>query len=393
LNARNQRKINMKIFTPDKDAKLPVVGGGIVIPKQPFVCFDALENIMKKQGVADSYKIEKIDGKDLKEEDVSGKVVLLMREGGYGDLLWIARMAKLLKEQNPEFKLWVSTKKRHQMVFKGNPYVDKVLDYPLPKTDFDKVDIPVFFKGLIEHDTTGTNVYSLYAEKLGVEIKDEERIPYYTIQTYMVKKLRKWMKKKTKNNGYLNVMLQMGSSSPWKSWHYNHCIELAATLGANRINVYLVGSQRNWMYDTRSRLPNVYQLCKKRVGMDKYTDYWGMEHTVALMKSMDLFIGPDSGLGHFAAAINIPAISIYGPFPANAYVKEYPLTTVIEPDKKVCKLMPCFPHGHKPCVRMDKLGYSPCLNSITSKQVLRYVAEILKINKELRPVTVSYDKG
>jgi ADP-heptose:LPS heptosyltransferase len=313
-----------------------------------------------------------------------------MREGGYGDILWIARMAKLLKEQYGQFRLWIATRDRHHMIFDENKFVDKVLPYPLAYSEYKKADIVVCFKGLIEEDRSGMSVYDLYAGRLGLIIRDDEKVPLYVPRKRKIDEAKKWMHKKVKNKRFRNVMLHLAASSPWKSWPLKDNIRLAATLGMNGFNVFMVGSMFNWPFSLLSGIPNGYQLCAKPGHGNQRENYWQMDRTVALLSQMDLFIGPDSGLGHFAAALDIPSISIYGPFPAKAYVSNYPKCTAIEPMHGRCSKMPCFPHLNNVCPIRDRLDNSPCLKSITIERILAVIDSKIGLPAGTKPVTITY---
>lgn len=386
----------MKVYRPKSDhEKHPIImpnGVRYIYPNEPFVSFDGVEEVINRTGIREFFDVEEVEDGDIRGKDLNGKTVLLMREGGYGDILWLARMSKLLKEQYGNFKLWIATRDRHHMIFDENPYVDKVLPYPLPHSEFQKVDIPVFFKNLIEKDRTGTSVYDLYADRLGLQIKDDEKVPLYSPRKRKVEEAKKWMHKKVKNKNNRNVMIHLAASAPWKSWPLPYNIQLAATLGMNGFNVFMVGSMLNWPFHLLSGIPNGYQLCAKP-GKDGTRDnYWPMDRTVALLSQMDLLIGPDSGLTHFAAAIDIPSIAIYGPFPAKAYVCGYKKCTAIEPSPTKCKKMPCFPHLDNICPFRDQMGNSPCLKSISVGRILSAIDRKIGLPAGTKPVTIKYGR-
>jgi heptosyltransferase-2 len=96
-----------------------------------------------------------------------------------------------------------------------------------------------------------------------------------------------------------------------------------------------------------------------------------MTDSVALLTFCDLVITPDSSLVHFAAALDVPCLSIYGPFPASVRTSYYPKNVSLEPPDEPDKCWPCFCH-ERVCPKAEERTYiSPCLhrNKISSDTV------------------------
>lgn len=64
---------------------------------------------------------------------------------------------------------------------------------------------------------------------------------------------------------------------------------------------------------------------------------------IPIVQNAKLVIGPDSSIGHLAAALNIPMISLWGIFDPNDRAKYYPTHRPIF-EKSVCKFSPCRNH-------------------------------------------------
>ena len=110
---------------------------------------------------------------------------------------------------------------------------------------------------------------------------------------------------------------------------------------------------------------------------------------IATVSLLDLIICPDSSVVHISAALDIPTISIYGPFPSELRTKYYIQNDSIDAEFSCA---PCFTHGHKPCPNSIN-GSSPCFNSINIYHLSTLVKkkyEAINANKlisELEPQT------
>ena len=107
-----------------------------------------------------------------------------------------------------------------------------------------------------------------------------------------------------------------------------------------------------------------------------------LRESLALLATMDVFVGPASGLVHAAGALRVPTVALFGPFEAGQRVTRYP------PVRSIQGRAPCAPcHHHprtleqrwpagKPCQQMQ---HCVALAGITGQQVLERVREILDI--------------
>ncbi len=343
-----------------------------------FVESDAFEQVLRHAGCLDQYEVSPAIIRQAAGQDLEGRPVLVFRRGGYGDLLWISRIIRKLKDQFPTAQFDIASHPRHHMVFDGNSSVRNRHPYPIPLEVFDGADYHLCFENCIEPDRTGRSVYEMFAERAGIVLNDDEKIPNYTLPSYPSKRITKFLSDLGVKATDRKVMIHMGASTPWKSWHPLNVFVIAYALGQAGFKVFLAGNANVFPFKT-DKMPNVFQCCyHERNG--QRLDMLTMEETLTLMSRCELFIGPDSGLIHFSAALGVPAIAIYGPFPARAYVSTYPNVTAIEPDPGVCDRQPCFPHMDNRCPRMDQQGFSACLNSVTPERVFAEIEKKLGMN-------------
>lgn len=358
----------MKIFRHRHGEQITLTSGGKPSTHLPaeFIEMDAFDEILGRVGCLDQYDVSPAEMRHSAGQDLTSKTVLVMRRGGYGDLLWITQIIRKLKERYPTAKFNIACNPRHHMVYDGNMDIRDRIPYPIPLAAFESADYHLSFEGCIEPDRTGRSVYQLFADRAGISLSLDECVPIYRIPPGPDQMIRKWIKQNHIGHGK-RVMIHMGASTPWKSWYPLYIFQVAYALGNAGVTVFLAGN-KNVMHYRIPEIPNVYQVCYNTRNGQRI-DYFTMEETLALMSRCDLFIGPDSGLIHFSAALGVPAIGIYGAFPASSYVSTYPLVTAIE-NRAACPKSPCFPHLNNRCTEMDKDGYSECLKGIEAERVI-----------------------
>lgn len=360
-------------------------GGKYIAPNRPFIEADILIHYFKQ--MPGMFSWEDVPFRHYNGESLDEKKLLVMRRGGYGDLLFTTPLIRELKRKYPTCKIAVACNPKHHIVFVRNPDVDGLGGYPMPLDEFEQFDFHLTFEGTIEQSATPENAYDVFAKCAGITLPEDNRLPIYYPEVGSGNMTRMFLRRLGVGPGK-KVMIQMGASAPWRSWSPRYAIATASTLGRAGIQVFLVGSAKDFPYIIPP-MKNVYQLCTKmRNGIPEPENYWPIENTVALMNRMDLFIGPDSGLTHFAAALGIPQIAIYGPFPSESRVKYYPKCFVFE-DREACSEAPCYRHHNRPCPHMSREDLSPCMHSITPERVIAKVGEVLGLSLDLPITTVN----
>lgn len=360
----------MKLITPLEQFK------GCMIT-EPMIDVDAA-GLMAESCFPGKFSVSEVPWRPAAGNDLTGKTLLVMRQGGYGDLLWITRIIRKLKEIYQGLTVWIASDERHHLVFDRNDDVSRRIAYPIPFSDFQAADYHLTFESCIEPDRSGMSVYELYAERAGITLDKSEMIPIYNAGNLATKQAKRIFKDFEIQATDKTCMIHMGASTPWKSYPPDKVLSIAAALGEVGVKVILAGNKNVYPYkpfDVR----NVYQTCYRERNGER-VDFCNMETTLALMKRCDLFIGQDSGLIHFSAALNVPAIAIYGPFPAHAYVGSYPNVIAIEPAVACCDKYPCFPHLNNICTNQDRFGRSVCLQSINPNDVLALAGQILDVD-------------
>ena len=101
--------------------------------------------------------------------------------------------------------------------------------------------------------------------------------------------------------------------------------------------------------------------------------------TTAALSLVDALISVDTGIVHAAGAMGIPGVALFGPFPPETHVADYPsIMAVRAPYRgKICR-EPCL-ETHRGCVEVDYASdmVSPCFQAIGVGEVIRAFAEIM----------------
>jgi len=300
-------------------------------------------------------------------QSLHGKKLLIWRSGGYGDILFLTPLIRRLKTIYPTSSIRFATQPKYRMVFDGNPDVEKHYPMPMPLSAVKEADFHLYFEGTIEKAKDPTvNAVDLLSSHAGVEIPDENKLPIYNPSSARVKVNRQ---KIIDDNGLIGdspwVAIQVRASSPVRTYPVHLLSKVINKLCKSGMVVLVLGMKGDFPKDCRRR--GVIDLCGAFIDM---TD------TVAVLASCKLLVAPDSSLTHFAAAMSIPCVALYGPFPGSARTSYYPLCNTLEA-KADCA--PCMLHGHFACPEALKRRqlWSPCFDSIQPRTIIEAVRNIL----------------
>lgn len=94
--------------------------------------------------------------------------------------------------------------------------------------------------------------------------------------------------------------------------------------------------------------------------------------TIAALTLVDAFISVDTGIVHAAGALGIPGVALFGPFPPETHVSDYPsiIGTRGQYEGEICK-GPCL-ETHRGCAEVNFIpaSESPCFKSIKADDVI-----------------------
>ena len=312
----------------------------------------------------ESYEIEKPFDPNL---DWNSKRILIHRFGGAGDLLFITPLLHEIKERWPECHIVFHCEEKYHWVFANNPHVDQCMSSPLMRETVDAFDTQINLEDATEYSPlakTHTAV-DVFAAVAGIKLSDKKTI--YSPPPPVVEKVKRRFPKKTKRVG-----ISLTSNSVIRNYPYKLFLEVIGALMKNNIQVVLLGKSATGVKSQ----PLFIDLSGENPALS-----W--EESFAFMKTCDLVLGPDSGAIHFAGAMGVPSLGLFGSFLAELRIPSQPATKAIQATGKCA---PCFHHGRK---HVDFPPNGPCaltgqcevLASITPQQVATKIFEMIGVTR------------
>jgi ADP-heptose:LPS heptosyltransferase len=342
--------------------------------------YPGLANVGSVDGHYNKYEGHSLDGRSL----------LLVRNGGFGDLLFLSPLLRYLDERYRHAGFAVACGNQYHGVFLRNRFVRRIFTYPVRLKDFVSYDYQLFYEGTLEKSTDPhLHAVDLMARHAGVADVGDRRLAY-DVDPALAKKAKNILRNELNvKSGDVTVGLHLRASSPIRTYPLESSMLVAVALGAASARVFLLGGKGDWDR-TVGRKPspsvkfeNVDNLCGR---------FRTMDHTAAFMSRLSFLIGPDSSLVHFAGALELPTVALYGPFPGAVRTKYYPNCITLEGRHALTsggqECTPCFIHGYKPCPKAGEDGVSPCLRNLKTETVieaaLRLSAEKGVIDADVR---------
>jgi heptosyltransferase II len=157
------------------------------------------------------------------------------------------------------------------------------------------------------------------------------------------------------------IAIAPGAVGPSKRWPAAYYRELAATLGRDGIDVWIVGGpgEKALAQEIAAGLSNVRDL----TGAD-------LRQAILALAAADVAVSNDSGLLHVAAALGTPSIGIFGPTSPWHWAPLNPLAAVVQAEIELdCR--PC----HKPECR---LVHHRCMRDIGADRIAKLVRDTLQ---------------
>jgi heptosyltransferase III len=250
--------------------------------------------------------------------------ILIKRVDNLGDVVIIIPLITALKEKFPEAKITAMVKPQHRDVLAG--HVDDFIK-PMKSlksiTGYDKI-INIDYK--IPEDYIPGDIQKVQNISIGVKnfkrkrhvsrqlfdhlklhgIKTNFSSPFINVDGIEYSKAEKWLLQNAVSKNDFIVTLDPGSNFSKKRWPVGYYVALCA---------WLVNSFNARIILPGTKVDDRLKLIKEKVNSDNIVLLTGkkLRFVTAVVSHADLHIGNDSGLGHVAAAVNIPTITVFGP--------------------------------------------------------------------------------
>lgn len=292
--------------------------------------------------------------------------ILIVRAGGAGDVLFLTPVLRALREKFPSAYIGVACSPRLHWILQGpQKIVDSLFEMPIPSSHVGRFDWVIDLEESIER-VDDMHVVDVFARESGIEVADRRTI--YHPSTDLAE-FEKQYPKTSKRVG-----IQLKSSTPVRT--YKRVMELQnklETMGWERVLFTAPGEFNlpSLAFEPPPELRRIINTAQAGWSWGKTTDF---------MKTCDVVIGPDSSLIHFAGAMGIPAIALYGSFDAKLRVIEGSSVKVIQATRE-CPMAPCGFHGRRgqvfplggPC---NQANMCTTLSSISPDEIIELMGKM-----------------
>jgi ADP-heptose:LPS heptosyltransferase len=293
-------------------------------------------------------------------QDWNGKSILVVRTGGFGDLVLMTPVLRELKRRWPTLKINLSCFPDYAPVLENLPFVDALVQYPVPMMEANQYDAWVIMENAIEknEEAKKTHMTDLFAERFGIDAKEKyDKHPEYRV----TEREAIWAQEAyPRKKGIQRLCVQFAAQVENRTYPGQRMQSVVEHFHRKGWEVFVMGKPGELKMEENDTLRNLTAHGTT------------MRQSCAVLATADCVLGPDSALVHLAGALDVPTVALYGPFPAELRVAYSPSIQVLEGSGHCA---PCFHHvrrgqsfpAHGPCFSKK---YCTVLDSIPIKKVI-----------------------
>lgn len=289
-----------------------------------------------------------------------GSYCVVRKVGGIGDVLMILPSLRQIKSEFPHIRLTFALDRHrtandnYYSLCANLPFIDNIVDARYVNHSNYKyvADVSAVCIRYERSDLPAVNRIDLFAQHLGVQ-KIANKIPQYIVEGTEAH----WASEALMPLRAAEVRLvalhtaSMDGKRCWPKERYLELVEACAGLP-----IHFVVFDYNNVFNNWDKFDNVTNFSNTNI-----------REMAALIGQCDLFVGPDSGPMHIAAAVRTPAIVLFGSIPPEARINYYPTHVAITSDSVSC--LGCW---YSPCRIQLK-----CMKDITAIHVRLKIQEYL----------------
>jgi ADP-heptose:LPS heptosyltransferase len=248
--------------------------------------------------------------------------ILIMRAGGVGDILFLTPALKALREKYPSAHLALAANQDNHWILEGSGLVDSQVAFPIRVRDLARWDWLVPLEHTIEQNN-GAHIVDIFATELGV--KADSHKTTYKPSTDLAEFDRELPKQRKR------IAVQFKASTPVRTYPLVWALKDALLAAGWEVVICCAPGGLKII----TPIPHLHST-----GMMN----WSFRKSMDFLQTCDFVIGPDSSMIHFAAALGIPGIGLYGSFDAKLRLEEAGSIKAIQ-SRRECDLAPCFYHS------------------------------------------------
>lgn len=259
--------------------------------------------------------------------------ILLMRAGGFGDLVLLTPVLREIKRRWPHSHVAVCTMVNYGVVLAGLPFVDEVVPFPMTTEKLETFDAWVFYENAIERNPRSEELHmtNLFAEIAGLGADGvADLLPAYAVKPSEAI----WCNEAfPRVNGTRRVCIQIGTSSIARTYPRTQMGNVIGRLAQKGWEVFLLGEKGEIKLPDATPA-NIRNLAEFDLAF---------RQSAAVVNTCDAFLGNDSALLHVAGALSVPAVGLYGPFLRALRTAHSPSIHSIQ-GQPLGDCCPCFHH-------------------------------------------------
>ncbi len=344
------------------------------VPAPCFYCergLPSFETIVERLDVLEDRVLQLERGKSTFVDLDLAETNMVVRPGGLGDLVMLTPGLRAWKRKEPNRPLVLATSRENIPLLEGAPYLDGVI--PVEQwvgTNFQHcydlryaVEPPEFgIQGKLSwKDYCSKDRSDIFEECLGTKNGGGPKVFGLPVNRRVQKKMASLLPA---------VHPYIGIAATCKS--VVKCLppDFIAPLVAHLIpefqgTIVLFGQTEGW-----SR--NLSGI--RGAGVVNLIDQLSLQEAVALCSLMDLVISPDSAPMHFAGALGINCVALFGNLEPQTMSKYYPTVKSLYPRGE----LPCVPCGGKISCQMPegKFG-AECMRLLTPERIMETTQGVL----------------
>lgn len=293
------------------------------------------------------------------ELDVNEEVALIERKRGLGDVLMTTSFIKHIQDKFPRNVIWYACDNDVAPVLEFNPRIDKIIPVGKVPRIKDKVSRHIMLTNVVEDykenkEKNKKDRIDLFYEYAGVRMVESPKMEYY-LQPEEDKWAKKVFKSKKKILGF-----GIQSYAPFRQWPKENWVKLINKL-RDEYEIVLFGDRPDPILGT---------------GIINSASLVSVRQLGALINQCSIVISGDTSIYHFAEALGVKNIPLFGSIPPEARIKYY------EHSYPLFGRVSCSPCWDKQFVEgkdsVDCMSKgAKCMRAITVSKVIDRIEEAL----------------
>lgn len=308
----------------------------------------------------------------LDAPEASSPRILVIRVGGYGDLLFLTPVFRYIKSILPNARIAVSCYHEFAQALGNNPDVAEIIAYPVPLGTLEQFDAVVPLENTVEGEKE-EHAVDRYFREFGINPSDiaeeDKRCIYHPTDKEQSGAISTFPTRlDEKGNAIPRLGVQAVASAMCRTYPHDQLAAVCQMLHMKGWEIFFFGAERTLQIAERERVTNLTLRALT------------FRQSAAVLTTCDVVLAPDSALAHLAGALDLPCVALYGPFPWKLRTAYHPKTMALE-GRGPCA--PCFHHvagrnhwpENGPCA---KTGRCEVLASINPSRIASKISALYK---------------